>query len=84
MKCVCRFNPITDIRQTVPGQSIDIVESIKTGTVGTTAKESFSNALDEIDKVGKRVKDTFDALEAQGILAKSIMDIQSNPEGEAE
>lgn len=72
MICVCRFNPVTDVKETVGGQSIDVFTCLSTGTVLPAAKEGFSNALDEIEKVGNRVRDVFDALEAQGLIAKSV------------
>lgn len=72
MNCVCKFNPLKDIKETVPGQSIEIFESISTGVVPPASKESFSNALDDIKKVGNRVRDVFDAIEASGIIASSI------------
>lgn len=77
MVCVCLFDPVTDLKEVTSGQSIDVVECLATGTVLPAAKESFSNALDDIKKVGKRVHDVFDALEAQGMIAKSV----STPEG---
>lgn len=72
MKCFCPFNPVTDLKETSSGQSIDVVECISTGTVLPAARDSFSNALDDIEKIGKRVRDVFDALEAQGMIAKSV------------
>lgn len=70
MICKCKYNPVTDLKQVSPGLSIDVIECLSTGTVLPAAKESFSNALDDIRKVGKRVRDVFDALEAQGMIAK--------------
>lgn len=69
---VCKFNSKKDLKATTPGQSIDVNECLSNGTVLPAAKESLSNALDEIDKVGNRVRDVFDALEASGVIAKSI------------
>lgn len=57
MRQICKFNPIKDLKATTPGQSIDVNECLATGTVLPAAKESLSNALDEIDKVGNRVRD---------------------------
>lgn len=72
MICICKYNPTTDLKEVSAGQSIDVVECLSTGTVLPAAKESFSNALDDIKKVGKRIYDVFDALEAQGMIAKSV------------
>lgn len=72
MICVCHYNPMTDLKQVSAGQSISVTECLRTGTVLPAAKESFSNALDDIQKVGKRVRDVFDALEAQGMIAKAV------------
>lgn len=72
MVCICKFNPVTDVKEVVSGQSISIVESIKSGTVLPTANEPLYNALDDVSKVGKRVRDVFDALEAQGMIAKAV------------
>lgn len=68
----CSYNPKKDVGETVVGLSIDVFESVKTGVVMPASKESFYNALDEIEKVGRRVKDIFDVMEAQGILSKQI------------
>lgn len=78
MRQVCKFNPIKDLKATTPGQFIDVNECLSTGTVLPAAKESLSNALDELDKVGTRVRDVFDALEASGMIAKSIEASTSN------
>lgn len=72
MICEVFFNPVCDLKEVTPGQSIEVFECIRTGNVLPAAKESFTNALDEIEKVGKRVRDVFDALEAQGVIAKAI------------
>lgn len=72
MVTICVFDPVRDIKETVNGLSIDVFESVQTGVVMPASKESFYNALDEIDKVGKRVRDIFDVMEAQGILSKQI------------
>lgn len=72
MVTICIFDPVRDIKETVNGLSIDVFESVQTGVVMPASKESFYNALDEIDKVGKRVRDIFDVMEAQGILSKQI------------
>lgn len=72
MFCVCKFNPRSDIKQVTPGQTIDVVESIKTGTVLPTASDPFYNSIEDIKKVGKRIHDYFDVMEAQGMLAKDI------------
>lgn len=72
MICICKYNPTTDLKEVSSGQSIDVVECLSTGTVLPAAKESFSNALDDIKKVGKRIYDVFDALEAQGMIAKAV------------
>lgn len=77
---VCKFNPVTDVQVVRGGQSIDVVDCIKTGTVLPAAKESLYNALDDISKVGKRVRDVFDALEAQGIISAAIKERVSNSE----
>lgn len=76
----CRFNPLTDRKEVFAGQSIDVVECIRTGTVLPAAKESLSNALDDISKVGKRVHDVFDALEASGMIAKAMSSVSNSEE----
>lgn len=69
---VCEFDPVKDLKEASAGQSIDVVECLATGTVLPAAKESLANALDEFDKVGHRVRDVFDALEASGQIASVI------------
>ena len=78
MICDCKFNPVCDVKETTPGQSIDVFGALSTGTVLPAAKEGFSNALDEIEKVGNRVRDVFDALEAQGLIAKSVSNLEES------
>lgn len=80
MICECLFNPVTDVEETVPGQSIDIIETMKTGVVAPVAKESFYNALDKIEMVGNRVRDIFDALDGAGMIAKNIQSTPTNKE----
>ena len=80
MFCTARFNPVTDLKEVTPGQSIDVSESLRTGTVLPAAKETLSNALDDISKVGKRVHDVFDALEASGMIAKAIAEVSTSEE----
>lgn len=82
MKCICKFNPVTDLKETVAGQSIDVSECIASGTVLPAAKEPLYNAIDDIQKVGKRVHDVFDALEASGMIAKSI-EVSSSEKSES-
>lgn len=80
MICKARFNPVTDRKEPSSGQSIDVSESLRSGTVLPAAKETLSNALDDISKVGKRVHDVFDALEASGMLAKTMADVSTSEE----
>lgn len=79
---ICKFNPKKDIKATTPGQSIDVNESLATGTVLPAAKDTLYNALDDIQKVGSRVRDVFDALEASGQIASSIREASNSKESD--
>lgn len=72
MKCVCKYDSKRDLKEVTPGMSIDIVEVVATGVVAPVAKDSLYNALDDISKVGKRVRDIFDAYEAAGDLNAAV------------
>lgn len=75
------FDPVRDVQEVVPGMSIDISEAVRTGVVGNTSGESLYNELDEIRKIGKRIRDNFDALEASSQLVNQIESASVNPEG---
>lgn len=72
MTCICKYDPKRDLKEVVPGMSIDIAEVVATGVVAPVAKDSLYNALDDINKVGKRVRDIFDAYEAAGDLNAAV------------
>lgn len=81
---VCSYNPVTDLAEVVPSQSVDILEVARTGVVAPVAKESFYNALEDIRQVGKRVRDVFDALDAGNDLAAAISVARSQSENKTD
>lgn len=80
MDCVCKFDLDQDLKEVRPGMSIDIDEVVRTGVVAPVAKDSLYNALDDINKVGRRVRDIFDAYEAAGDLNAAVSAARSAAE----
>lgn len=71
MKQVCKFNSVRDIQKTVPDMSIDLAAAIESGVVLDTGMIAEHNEIDNPACIIGRVRDVFDAFEAQkNILAK--------------
>lgn len=63
MKCICNYNPRTDLRDVDNGAIIDINDILRTGVVPSTinfAPMSF-NGIDEPSSIIGSPRDTFDA-----------------------
>ena len=65
MKQVCKHNPKKDIREVAPNLSIDLAKTLDNKMVPATGTElSYNNIQNPSDIVG-RIRDTFDAIDAQ-------------------
>lgn len=63
MFCKCKFNPDRDIQETVVGLEIDLAEAIETGVVTGGGSQLEYDGVTELNEVGSRVADEFDALD---------------------
>lgn len=71
MRQICKFNPVCDIQKTVPDMAIDLKAAIDSGVVLDTGMIAEHNDIDSPVSIIGRVRDVFDAFEAQkNILAK--------------
>lgn len=60
-----KFNPQKDIMRAVPDMSVDLAAAIESGVVLDTGMISEHNDIDSPASVIGRVRDVFDAFEAQ-------------------
>lgn len=65
MRYTCKFNPARDIQATVPDMSVDLAGAIETGVVLDTGMIAEHNDIDSPASILGRVRDVFDAFEAQ-------------------
>lgn len=80
----CRFNPKRDIKKTVPDMSVDLAAAIESGVVLDTGMIAEHNDIDSPSSVIGRVRDVFDAFEAQkNILNKGRVTQPSAPSVES-
>lgn len=68
MKLKCKFNPKYDLQATIPGLSVDLEAAIAMQRV-ESGLITFHNGLENIEDVGSRIKDSFDALESFSMYA---------------
>lgn len=66
----CVFDPVRDISATVPGLAVDLVAAIENGVVTDTAGSMEFNEIDSPSSIRNRVRNAFDAVEAQRSLIK--------------
>lgn len=65
MRQICKFNPVRDIQKTVPDMAIDLAAAIASGVVLDTGMIAEHNDIDSPACVIGRVRDVFDAFDAQ-------------------
>lgn len=84
MRQICIFNPVRDIQKTVPDMAIDLNAAIESGVVLDTGMIAEHNEIDSPSSVIGRVRDVFDAFEAQkNILNKGRVTQPSAPSVES-
>lgn len=71
MKQICKFNSKRDIRKTVPDMFVDLAGAIESGVVLDTGMIAEHNDIDDPSSVIGRVRDVFDAYEAQKRILSS-------------
>lgn len=71
MRQICKFNSVCDLQKTVPDMSVDLEGAIESGIVLDTGMIAEHNDIDNPASVIGRVRDVFDAFEAQkNLLSK--------------
>lgn len=80
MKQICKFNSDRDICATVPDMAIDLEGAISSGVVLDTGMIAEHNDIDSPASIIGRVRDVFDAFEAQkSILNAGRIKSESTP-----
>lgn len=80
MRQFCKFNSNRDFRKSVPDMSVNLAAAIESGVVLDTGMISEHNDIDSPSSVIGRVRDVFDAFEAQkNILNKGRVSQPSAP-----
>lgn len=81
-----KFNPNRDIQAVRPGLAIDLSKALSDGVVKDTGIEPDFNGLDEVSTIGRRVSDSFEALDALKRVRKpnSVSKPSNPPKGEQE
>lgn len=65
MRTKCVFDPLRDIQKTVPDMAIDLAGAIESGVVLDTGMIAEHNEIDSPASIIGRVRDVFDAFDAQ-------------------
>lgn len=80
MVYTCEYDPTRDIMKTVPDMAINLEAAIESGVVLDTGMIAEHNDIDSPSSVIGRVRDVFDAFEAQkNILAKGRIESAPAP-----
>lgn len=84
MRQFCNFDSLRDFKKTVPDMSVDLAAAIDSGVVLDTGMIAEHNDIDSPASVIGRVRDVFDAFEAQrNILNKGRVTQPSAPSVES-
>lgn len=76
---VCKFNPVTDISEAIPGLATDLESAIKNGVVLDTGIDAQYNNVDDPALIRGRVRDAFAAVDMQrSVLAAGKIVQNSN------
>lgn len=68
------FNPLKDKNEVIPGLAPVIQEILDTGVVPISAVNPIYNEIDDIDSIGERVEDSFQAMDALANIEMSNTD----------
>lgn len=76
---ICKFDPQTDICETLPGLATDLEGAIKNGVVLDTGIDAQYNNVDDPALIRGRVRDAFTAVDQQrAVLAAGKVVQKSN------
>lgn len=76
----CKFDKKRDIQRVDSTLGVNLKECIRNGVVRDTSGESFYNRQEDVDEVGRRVRDVFDVVEAEGALENARKKASENAE----
>lgn len=65
MRQKCKFSKDRDFKQTAPNLSVDLAMALKDKVIPSTGSEVEHNELESSSAIGMRVRDNFEAIEAQ-------------------
>lgn len=65
MKQICKFHKSKDFVQTKPNLSVNLAQALETKAIPSTGTEVEHNEIETSDGIGMRVRDNFEAIEAQ-------------------
>lgn len=66
----CKFDPKRDFQEVENGLSMSLTDALKTGVVKESAGTLETNGIDDPEAVLGRVRDRFDAIEAERAIRK--------------
>lgn len=62
---ICEFNPECDLGRTIEGMAVDMSAAIETGVIEDTGIDIEFNDISDVEHVGSRISDQFDAVDKQ-------------------
>lgn len=65
MRQTCKYSKNKDFKQTAPNLSVDLAMALKDKVIPSTGSEVEHNELESSSAIGMRVRDNFEAIEAQ-------------------
>lgn len=65
MKQICRFNKKRDFVETKPNLTVNLSQALESKAIPSTGTEVEHNEIETSDGIGMRVRDNFEAIEAQ-------------------
>lgn len=74
----CKFNPVTDEAQVVPGLDISIKMALATGVVKDTATSSVYTKETDVNAVGNYLTDAIEIALAAKALNKSLSNLPTS------
>lgn len=66
----CVYDPLRDCMEVIPDLGVDINDMLQTGIVKDSGETLDNNGIDDPSKIIGRVRDNFDAMDAQRIIKK--------------
>lgn len=67
---VCKYNELKDAEEVVNGLGVDIDDMLKTGIVQDSSETLDNNGIEDPNSIIGRIRDVFDAMDAERIIKK--------------